>query len=78
MNTRKLYQWDYNGTLDKNISKLSKQQINLLIQQFEVEETNYKKYSKNYPPDKYKKYAVPFIKRIRKMIDVLKVHSTNG
>jgi len=47
----------------KNLPSLSGKQLSQLIHQSEIEIANYKIITENYPPERYEKYYIPYVKR---------------
>jgi len=77
MNTRKLYVWYSEGSLDTELPKLSLKDLRLLKQSLEEELTRYEYSSRNYTPEKKEKYSVPYTNRIKEILSKLQTELNN-
>lgn len=74
MNTNKLYKWKADGTLDKNLSKLTTKQLNLLKQSIYEELDRYIVLSENYTERQIEKCSIPHTNKLKSMIDIIDIY----
>lgn len=74
MNTNKLYKWKADGTLDKNLSKLTTKQLNLLKQSIYEELDRYIVLSENYTERQIEKCSIQHTNKLKSMIDIIDIY----
>jgi len=71
VNIRTVYRHELDGTLDKFLSQISKDEIKQLIFQFKIERENHVHAVRNYSKGRHDRFAKPYLDRIDRLMVVM-------